>query len=108
MKSLYGQSGKKFFSPEFELIVDRDHLIISKLEPEMSEVLIEKGKTEVHSGKLILKISETEGAEILKSPSMAILDASKLNYPLKWRKWKTSDYFHPLGMPHTKRLSDYL
>src|SRR5258706_168153 len=107
VKSMYGQSGKKFFSTEFELIIDRDHLIISKLETEVPEVLIEKGKTEVHSGKLILKISETEGAEILKSPSMAILDASKLNYPLKWRKWKTGDYFHPLGMSHKKKLSDF-
>lgn len=107
VKSLNGQPGKKFFSSEFELIIDRNHLIISKLETEMPEVLIEKGKTEVHSGKFTLKILETGRVEILKSPSMAFLDASKLSYPLKWRKWKTGDYFHPLGMPHKKKLSDF-
>ncbi|MBI1768160.1 MAG: tRNA lysidine(34) synthetase TilS [Bacteroidetes bacterium] len=107
IKSLHGQSGKKFFSHEFELVVDRELLIISKLALGMTEALIEKVPTEVYFGKFVLNISETENTEFPKNSCMAFLDASKLLFPLKWRQWKAGDYFHPLGMAHKKKLSDF-
>jgi tRNA(Ile)-lysidine synthase len=37
----------------------------------------------------------------------ALLDAERLTFPLVWRKWKAGDFFHPLGMDHKKKLSDF-
>jgi len=38
----------------------------------------------------------------------AAVDADALTFPLTWRKWKNGDSFHPLGMSHRKKLSDFL
>jgi tRNA(Ile)-lysidine synthase len=35
------------------------------------------------------------------------LDASKLKFPLKLRKWKQGDWFIPFGMRGKMKLSDY-
>ncbi|MGC4021539.1 MAG: tRNA lysidine(34) synthetase TilS [Cyclobacteriaceae bacterium] len=107
VESLNGQSGKKFFSKEFELIIDREHLIISEIENELGEVLIEKGQGEATLGKRVLKITSVKEIKIESESDVAVLDADKLTFPLRWRKWKAGDYFHPLGMNHKKKLSDF-
>jgi len=107
INALSGQSGKRFSSTDFELIVDREHLIISKHENELSEVLIEKNQLEAHLGKSILKITSLDKVELSDNNSIALLDADKIQFPLKWRKWKSGDYFFPLGMNHKKKLSDF-
>lgn len=107
IKALNGQSGKHFTSHEYELTIDREHLILSKKENSHMEVQIDKGQHEVHLGNLVLKIQETEKIEISKDPFVANLDASKIKFPLVWRKWRPGDSFHPLGMDHKKKLSDF-
>lgn len=107
IKALHGQPGKKFLSHEFELVVDREHLIISMHENQLQGFSIEKGQTEARLGKYVLKISEVENKSISKDPFVANLDAEKIRFPLTWRKWKAGDSFHPLGMDHKKKLSDF-
>jgi tRNA(Ile)-lysidine synthase len=106
--ALHGQSGKRFVSSEFELIVDRDQLIISKTQTELTETLIDFNQTEASLGNLKLKIEKKEKVEFKDDSSVAVLDASKLSFPLHWRKWQPGDSFHPLGMNHKKKLSDFL
>jgi len=36
-----------------------------------------------------------------------VVDRGTLNEPLQLRYWRLSDRFHPLGMSHTKKLSDF-
>lgn len=36
-----------------------------------------------------------------------MLDAAKIKYPLKLRKWMDGDSFIPYGMTNNKKLSDY-
>jgi tRNA(Ile)-lysidine synthase len=40
--------------------------------------------------------------------NVALLDADKLQFPLKVRRWREGDWFIPLGMSGRKKLSDYL
>jgi len=106
--ALNGQPGKRFASSQFELVIDRDHLIISKIQSELSETLIESNQTEASLGNFKLKIEKKEKIDFKDDPSVAFLDADKLKFPLRWRKWKPGDSFQPLGMNHKKKLSDFL
>jgi len=106
-RALYAQSGKHFSSHNYELTIDREHLIISRRESIEDEVRINKAEYEVRRGNSILRIEEIKKTEISKDPFVANLDASKIKFPLVWRKWKAGDSFHPLGMNHRKKLSDF-
>ncbi len=110
IESIDGQSGKKFRSSHFELSLDRELIIISPLSVGQGwdEILIEMDQTEAKLGKQILKIIETKKIIFENNPSVALLDADKLQFPLCWRKWNPGDFFYPLGMSHKKKLSDFL
>lgn len=108
IEALHGQSGKRFSSAHFELVIDRDHLIISKNQVELTETLIELNQTEAALGNFKMKIGKQENSKLTIDPSIAFLDADKLSFPLRWRKWEPGDSFHPLGMNHKKKLSDFL
>jgi len=45
--------------------------------------------------------------EIPSDPHTACIDSEKVSFPMRIRKWKAGDYFHPLGMKQKKKLSDY-
>lgn len=42
------------------------------------------------------------------APHIAYLDASTVQFPMTVRPWKDGDRFIPLGMDHSKKLSDFL
>ena len=108
MTALPGQPGKLFTNAPYELVIDRDHLIISKIQTGLTEALIQFGQREVSLGHFKIKIEWSEKAGFKNDPSLAVLDAAKLKFPLRWRKWKSGDSFCPLGMNHKKKLSDFL
>jgi tRNA(Ile)-lysidine synthase len=59
------------------------------------------------AGSLSIKRSAAANAELSTSNETAMLDADKITYPLLLRKWKTGDYFYPLGMKKKKKLSRF-
>lgn len=91
------QSGKRFYSKEWEVVRDRDNLLIQKMESEdfLPELLIEEKPLDA---SFILP----------KDKHVACLDADKVKLPLTIRKWQTGDKFVPFGMTGKKKVSDYL
>lgn len=99
-QSLFGQSGRRFHSSQWEVLRDRDSLILHSF-----------------SGEEINHIPPTLTYEtvditpefiIPRDKHIACLDADKVTLPLTVRKWQAGDKFTPLGMKGKKNVSDYL
>lgn len=91
------QSGKRFLSSDWELLRDRENLV---LKPRILEE-----KTPVLD---IKTVEITPNFTLLKDKNIAFLDADKVVLPLEIRKWKQGDKFVPFGMKGKKKVSDYL
>lgn len=102
MQCLSAQSGKRILSHDWELLRDRDCLIVRP---------IRKGEGETADGKpqLEMKVMDvTPDFVIPRDKHTACLDADKLALPLTVRKWRQGDWFVPFGMKGRKMVSDYL
>ena len=91
------QSGKRFFSTEWEVLRDREYICIKKKTPTQSipDIMMEE-------------VERTPSFVIPRDKHIACLDADKINHPLTIRKWERGDKFVPLGMNGKKNVSDYL
>ena len=108
--SLESLPGKQFFSKTHRLVKDREHLFITPLPESESRIFYVEYDDKELFAPFILVIEKTDikGFEILKNSNIACLDLEKLEFPLLIRKWKTGDYFQPLGMTGFKKISDFL
>lgn len=91
------QSGKRFFTNEWEVLRDREYLWIQK-----------KGSSQLIPELIIEEIERTPSFVIPRDKHIACLDADQLIHPLTIRKWGKGDKFVPLGMNGKKKVSDYL
>lgn len=104
-----GEAGKTFYSPNFQLNIDREHLYLGKKNSPYTPLFLEK-----NSQSLNLEDSEYEIIKIKKGdfldrkPENAMLDFERLTFPLEVRTWQQGDKFIPLGMSHSKKVSDFL
>lgn len=100
------QPGKKFSASHWVLIVDRDHLVLFQPEA-LEEAIITQAEKEYTLGTQRLRVGFSANLQLSKDNNVAKLDAHKVKLPLVWRPWKEGDAFHPLGMQHRKKLSDF-
>lgn len=108
MQVLHAQAGKKFLSASHELIVDRTKLLIAQHADILSPITIEKGQTDAFLGNWHLSIAIAESQQPVNDQNVAMLDLSRLQFPLIWRQWQAGDVFQPLGMKGHKKISDLL
>lgn len=106
IKAINSQSGKQFFSANYQLIVDREEIIISSLENIPDDLEILELTTEIQA-PVHMQFNISADAVLDKNSNIAKLDFDKLLFPLKLRKWKDGDKFKPLGMNNFKKLSDF-
>jgi tRNA(Ile)-lysidine synthase len=106
---LGSEAGKVFYSEEFILNIDRDHLIISPKQQTEARFEISKKDKLLVTDRFNLTFEILETTPVL-SPDrhIAYLDLEKLHYPLVLRSWKKGDWFMPLGMKGKKKLSDFM
>ncbi len=102
---LDAESGRYVSSTDFRIIRNRDFLIITKNETaETDFILIDAfPKTiETETAQFLFKTSKMP-----ENPTGTIeeiyLDLQEINQPLILRKWRTGDYFYPLGMGMKKK-----
>lgn len=105
-------SGKQFYSENYRLIIDRNHLLITRTEKENTpkqDYLLYDYQTNISSpiGIHLEILRDLKFIKIPKSKSIAMLDYDKLKFPLTLRHWKNGDYFIPFGFNGKQKLSDY-
>lgn len=114
--ALDAQPGKQFFSSTHHLLKDRDKLIISRIEKELSETYnigadcrqLDIKDGERGSLRLVFEYEDySSDYKIDANPRVAQLDADCLQFPLLLRRWQPGDRFRPLGMSNYKKLSDF-
>lgn len=103
--------GKTFYSHTHRLDIDREHLIVSPIHRKSLRTLsIEVDTESVEGLDFVLTFERKEASEfeLLADKNQAALDFHTLTFPLTLRKWEAGDWFMPLGMPHKKKLSDFM
>lgn len=113
---LDGQSGKMFYSPGWQLLKDRTHLLLQRREEgggasaEAECELPGEGSYCYGDGNTIhLSIHAMEQSfNPRQGKDVACLDAGKLAWPLVLRRWRKGDAFVPFGMKGRKLVSDFL
>ncbi len=111
MALLDAENSKYVQSSSHRIIKNRNWLIIAPLlSEEAHHILIEETvrNLKFEIGNLLIEQIPNSRQPIPDSPTTAMLDASKIQFPLILRKWKQGDYFYPLGMQKKKKLSRFL
>ncbi len=101
------QSGKIIYSNHYQLLKNRNYLILSSISETDKEVyFIEKNQLEV---KIPINLSFCQVSDISNTNQNAIfVDTEKLTFPLIIRKWKIGDSFQPFGMNgNSKKVSKF-
>ena len=105
-------TGRRFYSREWVAVVDRGDVVLARIEEDDDcETIIERGMIRSYAGSSVLfynycNIDFVEKLDM--GENVALIDADKLKFPLRVRRWRDGDWFIPLGMSGRKKLSDYL
>lgn len=108
VNALDGQSGKRFLSSTHQAVIDRDTVIVSPVLVPWADTPITQEEGLYRLGNWQLSSALLPDVRRSFSPWEATLDRDKLTFPLTWRRWRPGDVFHPLGMQHSKKISDFL
>lgn len=113
LQLLQADSGHFVNTPTHRILRDRAWLLILPHAAADNNIyVIDNADSKVATANGTLHISARTRYEgklptDAQGPVVACLDASQLKFPLLLRKWKTGDYFYPLGMTKKKKLSRF-
>lgn len=102
---LIAETGKRVESQTHHIIRNRDFLIITAKQFNATDFIqIDSVPCSIHAGKYQFVFSaDDDNKHIPSDNNIAHIDIEKLSFPLILRRWKTGDYFYPLGMGMKKK-----
>lgn len=101
------QSGKRVLSASFQLLKDREVLILTSLDENVQNIVFSIEK-DTHSLKIPLNLTFCQVADITDADQNRIfVDEEKIRWPLTLRKWREGDYFYPFGMDGKKKVGKF-
>lgn len=112
LASIGRQPGALHYAGDYQLLVDRQHLIVAPRRPALVEqpYVVGEGVERVFlpDGQLLIQYKEGRPTTFTPDPYRALLDAAPLAYPLCLRHWQPGDFFCPLGMGGKRqKLQDF-
>jgi tRNA(Ile)-lysidine synthase len=104
---LESESGKKVLSKEYVLLKDRNRLVVTEKGRKRDETVYFINKTQKKiDTPIVLTLTPTNKVGNIDATTIYV-DAAKLVYPLKVRKWREGDVFQPFGMQGKKKLTKF-
>ena len=107
-----GVTDRRFYSRDYVAYLDRGNILVARIEEEDDcEVIVERDEMRSYCGNSVLYYEHTDIDNVneYRLPSdVALIDESKLQYPLRLRRWREGDTFIPFGMAGRKKVGDYL
>jgi tRNA(Ile)-lysidine synthase len=110
LKLLETESGKYIESDSHQIIRHRKNLIIVAKQAKAGTTAIVNEETkqiQLADASFYFQMLPIEEFKLNKSEKVAQLDKEPIGYPLIIRKWKTGDYFYPLGLRKKKKLARF-
>lgn len=112
LKLMESQTGKYVLSSSHRILKNRNWLIIAPLQSiETGIILIESFPSMVNfpGGSIRISASQPPSNETQSSSEQIVyINGDEIQLPLILRRWKTGDYFYPLGMRKKKKISRFL
>ena len=106
---LDAQPGRRIAWPGLTVWRDREHLVFEAgAPPEIGEVAVALGRTDTALGSLDAAPFSERPVPFDPSPTVEVVDADRLRFPLTLRPWREGDALRPLGLDGSKRVSDLL
>lgn len=102
--------GRQFSSDEYELVWDRDQIVITPKREEVEGAIIITGPGEYSFLGVNYKVEIIKKTDwqLQRSNDVLQADADQITWPLKMRTWQEGDSIQPLGMKGRKKVSDIL
>jgi tRNA(Ile)-lysidine synthase len=110
LKLLESESGKYIESASNQIIRHRENLIIvAKQANNNTTAIVEEDTKQIQltDANFDFQTIQIEQFKLNKSEKIAQLDKKLICFPLIIRKWKTGDYFYPLGLRKKKKLARF-
>jgi tRNA(Ile)-lysidine synthase len=104
------QSGKLFRSATHELLLDRDRILLGRINEEIPAPIIIEQESRLcnwNEKQFSIGIIPIEDFKMCTELNFAQLDYDLLKFPLIMRSWQHGDFFRPLGLKTKKKLSDF-
>ncbi|MGD9976746.1 MAG: tRNA lysidine(34) synthetase TilS [Bacteroidales bacterium] len=108
---LDSEAGRRVESSSHTLYKDREFLILTPTKAKDDDAIQIDADTKSISSPIKLKvevINDVSSIIIEKDTDVALIDYSKLRFPLTLRVWQPGDKFIPFGMSGFKKVSDFL
>lgn len=105
LQLLSAESGKLVLSGTHRIIRNRDFLIVTAIPPDATDFIsIEGVPANIDTGRLHFSFAIENTPPTLPTDShIACINLERVEFPLILRKWRTGDYFYPLGMQMKKK-----
>jgi tRNA(Ile)-lysidine synthase len=101
-------SGKIFQSKTHQVLVDRDSIVVSKIESIVLEPIEISEEGTYNFGSALFTLKKVSQANFSSDKYQECIQLPSNLFPLTLRNWSQGDRFQPLGMKGTKLISDFL